>query len=173
MVGVGPHPGQCYIDPREWCMMSLRYGLSQLGRVCGMVHVHRISIFSRFIFIVGICVPMVCRLFFPVRDGQLCCCASFSVAQSCLQWLSYVCSSLGWFQACSLCGHFPDISVINCSLHQVSYYSFTFCLLLFSIYSVGNSVTLCDIMCDNVTSRSRSHVTSQDTSQHSLVGSAG
>ena len=57
-------------------------------------------------------------------------------------------------------------SVINRSLYQVFYhYSFSFLLLYFSIYSVGNSVTLCDIVRDKVTSQS--HVT------HSLVGSAG
>jgi len=42
---------------------------------------------------------------------------------------------------------------------------FSFSLPFFSIYSVGNSVTPCDIMRDRVTSWS--HVT------HSLVGSAG
>ena len=62
---------------------------------------------------------------FPVRDGQLCCCASFSVAQSCLQWLSCVCSSLGWFQACSSCGHFPDISLSGSVAEWFPWYGMT------------------------------------------------
>jgi len=48
------------------------------------------------------------------------------------------------------------VDVINHSFHQVFYhYSFTFLLLYFSIYRIGNSVTPCDIMRDRVTSRSR------------------
>jgi len=49
---------------------------------------------------------------------------------------------------------------------------FSFSLPFFSIYSVGNSVTPCDIMCDKVTSNvtSRSHVTSQDMSHIVWLG---
>ena len=57
-------------------------------------------------------------------------------------------------------------TVINCSFHQVFYYSFTFLLPSFSVYSVGNSVTLCDIMRDMVTSK----VTSQDMSHIVWLG---
>ena len=63
------------------------------------------------------------------------------------------------------------IPVINHSFYQVFYhYSFPFLLLSFCIYSVENSVTLCDIMRDRVTSRSRSHVTSQDMSHIVWLG---
>ena len=63
-------------------------------------------------------------------------------------------------------------SVINCSFHQVFYYySFTFLLLYFTIYSMGNSVTPCDLMRDSVTSKVMVMVTGHVT--HSLVGSTG
>ena len=49
---------------------------------------------------------------------------------------------------------------------------FSFSLLYFTIYSVGNSVTPCDIIRDKVTSKvtSRSHVTSQDMSHIVWLG---
>ena len=64
------------------------------------------------------------------------------------------------------------VSVINRSFHQVfHHYSFPFLLLYFTIYSMGNSVTPCDLMRDRVTSKVMVMVTGHVT--HSLVGSTG